>query len=182
MSWVDLAIIGVLVLATLGGLAQGFLRSICSLIGLVLGLLLANWNYKHLAVLFKAVVPVEAIDDVVAFLLIALAVMAIANFTGGVASRTIKWMGLGCLDKIGGAVVGFLQGVVLVTVAIIVTVAFFPGQHWLDQASLPQRFVLALHLNTRMSPNELGDRVRNGLDRLEHQSPRWMHPGNGPGD
>jgi len=182
MAWVDWVIVGVLVLATLGGLAQGFLRSICSLVGLVLGLLLASWNYQHLAVLFKPIIPVEAIDNVIGFLLIALIVMALANAAGGIASKTIRWMGLGCLDKLGGAVVGFAQGAVLVTVAILVTVAFYPGQHWLAEAKLPQRFVGALHLSTRMSPGQLGDRVRTGLMQLEHASPEWMHPGNGGSD
>jgi len=182
MTWVDWVIVGVLVLTTLGGLAQGFLRSVCSLAGLVMGLLLAQWNYGHLAVLFKRVIPIESVDSVAAFLLIALMVMAVANLAGGVASKTIRWMGLGCLDKLGGAVVGFAQGVVLVMIVILVTVAFFPEQHWLAEAKLPQRFAGALHLSMRMSPNQLGERVRNGLMRLEHASPEWMHPGNGPGD
>lgn len=179
MAWVDWIIVGILVLATLGGLAQGFLRSVCSLVGLVLGLLLASWNYDYVAVMFKSIIPIEAVDNVIGFLLIALLVMAIANLAGGIASKTIRWMGLGFLDSLGGAVVGFVQGAVLVTVAILVTVAFFPGQHWLAEAKLPQRFVGALHLSTHVSPGVLGTRVRNGLRQLEDESPKWMHPGNG---
>jgi membrane protein required for colicin V production len=179
MSWVDLAIVAVLIVATLGGLAQGFLRSVCSLLGLVLGLLLAAWNYERVAALFKTIVPVVAIDDVVGFLVIALVVMALANIVGGVLAKTIRWMGLGFLDSLGGAVMGFLQGVLLVMVCILVTVAFFPGQQWLAEARLPQMFFGACHLSTHMSPGELGDKVRNGLKDLEHQSPKWMHPGNG---
>jgi membrane protein required for colicin V production len=180
MSWVDLAIVAVLIVATLGGMVQGFFRSACSLLGLVLGLALAAWNYGRVAVLLKSIVPVEAVDNVIGFLVIALLVMAIANLAGGILAKTIKWMGLGCLDKLGGAVLGFLQGVVLVMVLVLVTVAFFPGEHWLAEASLPQMFFGACHLSTRMSPGELGDKVRNGLKEMEHESPKWMHPGNGP--
>ena len=45
MTWVDWVIVVVLAVAMLGGLAQGFLRSACSLAGLFLGLALAAWNY-----------------------------------------------------------------------------------------------------------------------------------------
>jgi membrane protein required for colicin V production len=179
MSWVDLAIVVVLIVATLGGMAQGFLRSVCSLIGLVLGLLLAAWNYRRVAALLHTIVPVVAIDNVVGFLVIALLVMAMANLVGGVLAKTIRWMGLGVLDSLGGAVIGFLQGALLVMVCILVTVAFFPQEQWLAEARLPQMFFGACHLSTHMSPDELGDKVRNGLRTLEHESPEWMHPGNG---
>ncbi len=179
MAWVDWVIVVVLIVATLGGMAQGFLRSFCSLAGLVLGLLLAAWNYERVAVMIRPIIPIQAVDDVIGFLVIALLVMAFANIAGGILSRTINWMGLGCLDKAGGAVLGFVQGVLLVTVCILVTVAFFPQERWLAEARLPQEFTGALHVSTSMSPGELGDRVKDGVKQLEHGSPEWMHPGNG---
>jgi len=179
MSWVDLAIIVILVVATLGGMAQGFLRSICSLGGLVLGLALAAWNYDRVAALLKPVIPVRSIDNVIGFLVIALLVMALANLVGGILARTVKSIGLGCLDKLGGAVVGFVQGALLVMLCILVTVAFFPGQRWLAEARLPQMFFGACHVSTQISPGDLGNKVRDGLRSLQNSSPQWMHPGNG---
>ena len=49
-------------------------------------------------------------------------------------------IGLGCLDRIAGGSFGFLQGVLLVTLGILVTVAFFPQAHWLADARLPRYF------------------------------------------
>ncbi len=111
-----------------------------------------------------------------AFLLIALLVMAIANLIGGIIRRCFTKMGLGCLDGLAGAIFGFIQGALLVTICILVTVAFFPRQHWLTEARLPKMFFGACHLSTHVTPGELGDRVRNGLKLLEHESPEWMHP------
>jgi membrane protein required for colicin V production len=84
---------------------------------------------------------------------------------------------LGCLDRLGGAVFGFFQGALLVTLLILVTVAFFPTTRWLTQAKLPKLFFGACHLSARMSPDELAERVRLGLMTLENESPRWLHPG-----
>jgi membrane protein required for colicin V production len=177
MAWIDWVILAVLVLATFGGLAQGFLRTACSLAGLVFGLALAFWNYAWLGSVFKPIVRSDAIANTIAFLLIALLVMAVAYAVGGALSRTIHKMGLGCLDVLAGAALGFVQGAGLIMICILVTVAFFPGQHWLTEAKLPKFFFGACHLSTRVSPSELGDRVREGLRMLEQESPEWMHSG-----
>jgi membrane protein required for colicin V production len=179
MTWVDWVILAVLAVATLGGLAQGFFRTVCSLGGLILGLVLADWNYARVGAMFKPIVKVDEIANTIGFLLIALLVMAVANLVGGIISKTVRRMGLGCLDAMAGAVFGFIQGAVLVMVCILVTVAFFPGEHWLAEAKLPKMFFGACHLSTHMSPGELGDRVRKGLLLLEHESPEWTHPGSG---
>ena len=85
-------------------------------------------------------------------------------------------MGLGCLDKLGGAVMGFLQGALLVTVCVLVTVAFFPAQQWLAEARLPGMFSGAFHLSSTVSPGELGDRVRDGVKHWNMGHPNGCTP------
>jgi len=177
MTWVDWVILAVVAAATVGGLAQGFIRTVFSLGGLIFGLTLAAWNYAHLAALFRPIVKIDAVANAIGFLVIALLVMGIANLVGGFIARTFHRLGLGCLDGLAGAVFGFVQGAVLVMVCILVTVAFFPSEHWLAEARLPKIFFGACHLSTHVTPGELGERVRTGLRLLEHESPQWMHSG-----
>ena len=179
MAWVDWIILAVLVLSVLGGMAQGFFRSICSLLGLILGVVLAGWNYARVAVAFKPIVRIDAIANAIGFLLIAVLVMLLANVVGTVLKRTFRWLGLGCIDIMGGAIVGFVQGVLLVTVCVLVTVAFFPQTQWLTQATLPKEFFGALHLSTDVTPGGLKERVLDGLKSLKHDTPQWMHEKNG---
>lgn len=179
MEWVDWIILAVLVGSVLGGMAQGFFRSICSLLGLILGVVLAGWNYALVAVAFKPIVRFDAVANAIGFLLIAVIVMFSANVAGAMLKKMFRWMGLGCLDVIGGSVVGFVQGALLVTVCILVTVAFFPQTEWLTQAALPKMFFGALHVSTHASPSELSGRVLDGLRTLEHESPKWIREKNG---
>jgi len=116
------------------------------------------------------------VANTVAFLLIALIVMAIANLIGGAIAKMVQKLGLGCLDGLAGAILGFAQGLVLVMISIMVTVAFFPSQDWLYEARLPKLFFGALHMSEKVTPGELGDRVRKGLLQLEHESPGWLRP------
>jgi membrane protein required for colicin V production len=163
--------------SVLGGLQQGFFRSVCSLGGLVLGLVLAAWNYARVAALLRPLVRIEAVADTIGFLLIALVVMALAGVLGSILARTLHRLGLGCLDRLAGGVFGLLQGALLVTLCILVAVAFFPTAHWLTKGKLPKQFFGACHLSTHVSPRYLAERVREGLRTLEEESPEWMHPG-----
>ena len=176
MTWVDWVILAVLAAATVGGLAQGFFRTAASLAGLILGLAMAAWNYQRLGIVFMPIFRIEAVANTVAFLLIALLVMGIANLIGGAIAKMVQKLGLGCLDGLAGAILGFIQGLVLVTIGIMVTVAFFPGQDWLNEARLPKLFFGTLHVSENVTPGELGDRLRKGLLQLEHESPGWLRP------
>lgn len=179
LAWIDWAIIAVLLVATVVGLAQGFFRAFCSLGGLFFGLVLAIWNYRYLGKVFLPIVRLEAVANAIGFLLIALLVMAAGAVLGGFLEKTFRWAGLGCLDTLLGAVFGFLEGALLVTVFILVTVAFFPGTFWLADARLPQMFFAACHLSMDVSPKELSDQVQERLRKLKQESPAWMHPGHG---
>ena len=176
MTWVDLAIVIVLVVSVLGGLSQGFLRSVCSLCGLIFGLLLAAWNYARVAALLLPMVRIEAVADAIGFLLIALLVMAVANIIGSIISKTVHRLGLGCLDRLAGGVFGFLQGALLITIGILVILAFFPKAHWLAEATLPKLFFGVCHLTTHVTPADLSDRVHHGLLLMEEHAPEWLHP------
>jgi membrane protein required for colicin V production len=178
-TWIDWAIVIAVVLSVLGGLQQGFFRSVCSLGGLVLGLSLAAWNYGRLAAVLKPYVKIDAVADTLGFLLIALLVMAVAGIIGNILAKTFHQIGLGFLDRLAGGVFGFVQGILLVTLFILVAVAFFPQAHWLVEARLPRSFFGACHVSTHMSPEELAQRVRAGLRSLEEEAPAWAHPING---
>ena len=166
-----------LAISVLGGLIQGFFRSVpASLGGLVLGLAVAAWNYHRAAKLLEPVLGSRSIANAIGFVLIALIVMAIFGIIGSLLARTFKRLGIGLLDRLAGALFGFIQGAILVTLGILVMVAFLPPAPWLVQAKLPRLFFGVCHLSTHVSPGELAQRVREGLRLLEEDTPRWLHP------
>lgn len=176
MVWVDWVIVIVMVVSIVSGLAQGFFRSACALIGLLVGLSVAFWNYGRLSVVLMHLIRIRAVADAIAFILIAVLVMALFAIIGALLAKAFKFIGLGCLDGLAGAIFGFVQGVILVTLGILVVLAFFPDAKWLAEARLPKLFFGATHLSTTMSPSELAHRVRDGLKTLEHESPVWIRP------
>jgi len=177
MTLTDWTIVAVIALTVLGGLARGFFRSVSSLAGLILGVALAAWNYPLLARPLKPLVENQDAANICAFLIIAVVVMVAASILGAILAKAMEKVGLGCLDRLAGGVFGFFQGALMVTLVILVTVAFYPQARWLTDARLPRHFFSACHLTTRLSPDQLADRVRRGLRMLEGETPEWMHPG-----
>jgi len=176
MTWVDWVIVFVLATSVIGGLSQGLFRSVFSLCGLIAGLVVAAWNYARIAALVLPLVRIEAIANAIGFLLIAFLVMGIANIIGSVLSKMLHRLGLGCLDRLAGGVFGFLQGALLITLGILVVVAFFPKAQWLAEARLPRMFFGACHLSARVSPAELSERVHEALIMMEEHAPEGMPP------
>jgi membrane protein required for colicin V production len=180
MVWTtDATIVIVLVLTVLTGLSQGFIRSVSSFGGLVAGLILGEWNYARLGLILVKFLHFDAIANTVAFILIAVVAMQVFSWLGGVLSRTVHKIGLGLLDRLAGAIFGFFKGALLVTLCILVTLAFFPRSEWLVKARLPRLFFGTCHLSMRTSPAELKARVLRSLKVLEEESPKWLHPGSG---
>lgn len=176
MTLVDWAVIAILAISLLSGLAQGFFRSICGLGGLILGLAVAAWNYHHLAAILDRFIRIEAVSDAVAFLLIAIIVIVIIGFIGNVLAKTFRLVGLGWLDALAGGAFGLVQGAIIVTILILVVVAFFPQTRWIANAQLPRQFFGAAHMGSNITPAQLGDRIREGLRQWEQESPKWLHP------
>ena len=177
LQWVDWVVLAILLAATLGGFMRGFFRAACSLFGLMLGVVLACWHYEQFSGMLQSVIHEEALANAVAFLILAAAVMLVFDVIGRILANLVRKMGLGCLDHLGGAVFGFVQGAAIVTVCILVTVAFFPQTAWLEEARLPRRFFGACNALTNMGPRELGDRVRASLLKLEIESKQMLKKG-----
>ena len=176
MTLVDWVVVIIMVGAVIAGMTQGFFRSVCSLAGLIVGIVVAGWNYGRLEGIFLPLVRYTAVAEAVAFLVIALLVMVLFALIGKMLAKAFKMIGLGWLDGIAGGIFGFLQGVVLVVVFILVIVAFFPQEEWLAQSNLPRMFFGALHVSTHMTPSELSGRVHAGLRSIEEESQQLLHP------
>ena len=107
MNWVDIVIIIYLCLSVISGFMQGLIRTVLSIIGLIVGITLAAHFYKQLgdALTF---ISNKNVADVVAFVFILLVVMGIAALIAWFLRSLIKAIMLGWVDKIGGAVLGLI--------------------------------------------------------------------------
>ena len=119
MNWVDIVIIIYLCLSVLSGFMQGLIRTVLSIIGLIVGIILAAHFYKQLgdALTF---ISNKNVADVVAFVFILLVVMGIAALIAWFLRSLIKAIMLGWVDKIGGAVLGLILGALSISAILAI--------------------------------------------------------------
>lgn len=123
MNWLDIFLLIALVASAFIGLKQGLIKTVLSLVGLIIGIILASNFYKALGNAL-AFIPNESIARIVAFILILVIVMILAS----VLARMLKFIAsmamLGWVDHIGGAVIGFALGTILLGVLLAIWVGF----------------------------------------------------------
>ncbi len=163
MTVVDWAIMIFLAVAAVAGLVQGFIRTAFALGGLVLGLELAFRNYGRSAAVLKPMIHSQRAADAVAFLGITFVIMALTGIVGIFLAKLFRLIGLGLIDMLAGAVFGFAQGVLLVAVCILATLAFFPQANWLRTSRTPRLFFEVCNLTLHMSPSKLAQRLQHDI-------------------
>jgi membrane protein required for colicin V production len=174
MNVVDVVILLLLALSAISGFRSGLIQCIFSLLGLLAGIAVASWHYKRFAYEFAPVVHSQALAAAIWFCLIALAVMLVAGVLGMLIKGLIHWIGLGWLDSALGLIFGLLRGAVLATLCIVILAAFFPDTRWLGDAQLSRYFLGSAHLTTRITPEELKQKILRGLVVLEQDTPNWL--------
>ena len=134
MNVVDIIIIVALIIPLLIGLKVGLIKMAFSLVGLIVGVVLASNFYESLAGVLDFI-PNEGIANIVAFALILIVVMVIAAVLARVLRSFIKFVMLGWIDHLGGAVVGFVIGAILVS-AVLATLVKYYGTGMITESPL----------------------------------------------
>src|SRR5450759_2290890 len=106
MSIADWIILGFLVFSVAGAAIEGFFHEAFKLAGLVVGYLLAAWQYHRLANWFAPHLKSLWLGEIAGFLIIFFAVLIIAGIAGRIARSVMKKAGLRGIDRILGAVLG----------------------------------------------------------------------------
>lgn len=176
MTVVDWVMVVVVVLSVVFAAKTGLIVEIFSLVGLLLGLLVASWDYQQLVPWFGRWVHSTQAAEALAFLCIAMAVMLAAAIAGKLVRWSVRSAGLGWADRIAGAAFGLVKGCALVTIAVMTVAAFSPQSTWLRQSYLAPSFLSLAHSAAAMAPADLEHRIREGVVELRSDQPNWLKP------
>ncbi len=140
MNWLDIVILVCLVVPVFIGLKIGLIKAVLSLVGLIIGVVLASNFYKPLANIM-GFISNENVANIIAFIIILLAVMVAAT----IAVRLLKFIAsvtmLSWIDHLGGAVFGFLLGAILWSALLATWVKFF------DTGIIKEAFIAGILLD-----------------------------------
>jgi membrane protein required for colicin V production len=156
---------------------RGFFQEAFALGGLILGFLFACWFYRSTALSLKGLIASPQLAQMAAFLLILAGIMVLASLLGKILRRTASAVGLGFLDRLGGALFGLARGGLLAVSILLAMTAFLPTAPWIQQSKLTPYFLRAAHAVSFVMPIDLRLRLLDGLNRAKHTTPDWIKHG-----
>lgn len=119
MTVFDYAVLVIIGISILISLMRGAVREILSLLGWVLAFYVARTYAIQVVPLLPYDIPSEKLKMLAAFIIVFLAVLLITSLISIALSGLLKEIGLGWLNRLLGGVFGFLRGLLIVTVLMI---------------------------------------------------------------
>ena len=176
MNLFDCFLVAVLAYSTIMAFLRGIIVELFSLGGLIAGILLASWYYKHVAIILGHVITTPATAQIVAFLLIIIGVMVLCTLLGKALNRTAHAIGLGVFDRLLGALFGFGRGCLFGVAILMAIAAFLPHSAWIANSRLSSYFLAGAHAVSFVVPHDLQQQILNGAQQLKHTAPDWIKP------
>ncbi len=170
----DWFLFALLAYSTIMAFLRGFLRELFFFGGLILGIILAAWNYEHVALSLAHLITTVTTARIIAFFLIVLGVMLASGLIGRLLSRTVQAVGLGFFDRLLGAAFGFARGCLLGVAILVAAAAFFPKTAWISNSRLTPYFLAGAHAVSFVVPHDLQKQILNGAQELKHNAPDWI--------
>jgi membrane protein required for colicin V production len=148
---------------------QGFFSEALTIAGLVVGYLVAAWQYRRLALWFESFLKNTWFAEILGFLLIFFAVVILFGIAARIARWVMKEAGLSGLDRFLGALLGLVKGGLMATVILMGMTAFAPTSKLLQDSQLAPYFLVVGNAAMWLAPPELRHRFDQGLE-LVHQA------------
>ena len=124
MNGLDILFLVLLFIPAFIGLRKGLIKAVLSLVGLIIGVVVAGNLYEPVSKMFGFFNNDNA-AKIVAFLLILTLVLLAAFFLARLLKSILSITMMGWVDNVGGALLGFLTGFILLSAILATWVKLF---------------------------------------------------------
>ena len=166
MTPADWLIVVVIVLNVVLAAMHGFFAEALSMAGLVVGYIVAAWQYQRLAGWLLTFLNSELLAEIFGFLIIFFAILILFSIAGRIARKLMKEVGLSGFDRFLGAMLGLLKGGLAVAVVLMGMTAFTPTSSMLEKSELAPYFLVVGRAAIWLAPAALRAKFDEGLDFL----------------
>lgn len=126
MTLLDFLIAVILGLSVASGYVAGFIRVGVGFLAVIFGILFGFWNYGMAAAWVHKYVQSMAVSNLLGFFLIFTGILLLGALVSKLIAKIFKWIGLSWLDRLLGALFGFVRGSLIVVAFVAVLMAFVP--------------------------------------------------------
>jgi membrane protein required for colicin V production len=166
MNVADWIILGVVLVSAAVAASEGFFHQAFGIAGLVIGYLLAAWQYHRLAERFAPDLKSPWLGDIAAFVVIFIAVVIVAGIVGRIVRWAVKEAGLSAFDRMLGALLGVVKGALFVSIILMGMTAFTPTSKLLEGSQLAPYLLVVGRAAIWLAPSQLRAKFYQGLDMV----------------
>jgi membrane protein required for colicin V production len=171
----DIIVLAVIAILTIAGLFHGMVKQLFGLAGIVAGYLLAMKYYELCSKYLTSFHPGTA--RALSFIAIFLACIIIAYIIGWLVGKLFATAGLGFLNRMGGGILGFLKGYLIVAVVVMVLHAFLPADNELFKTSRTIKYILPVTaLFKKVTHEDIKAKYNEKVGREKSASPKRGNP------
>ncbi|HXJ86489.1 MAG TPA: CvpA family protein [Candidatus Binatia bacterium] len=170
MDWI---ICGLVLFSVITAAMQGFFSEALTTAGLIIGYIVAAWQYHRLAEWLEGFLKNPWLSEILGFLVIFFVIVLLFGLAARVARWIMKEAGLSGFDRFLGAVLGLIRGGLMVAVILMGMTAFEPASRMLQNSQLAPYFLVVGRAAIWLAPSELRMRFYQGLGML-HQAPQKL--------
>ena len=123
MNWLDIVILILIVISILTGLKIGLIKAVLSVVGVVVGVVLAG-QYSVALAGHLTFISQPSLAKIAAFAIILIVVMIIAAVLASLIKWAVSAIMLGWVNRLGGAVFGFMLGAIFCGALLAMWVKF----------------------------------------------------------
>ena len=158
MNMFDIIVLTVVGILTLLGLWKGLVRQVVGLAGVAAGYVIAMKFDGPLAAKFLTGFR-PATGKVIAFLAIFIACIIAASIIGWIAEKLMGAAGLGILNRVGGGILGGAKGCLIVSVVVMVLIAFLPPNSGVFKGARTMKYIQPIAgIVSRLAPKNIRTR------------------------
>ena len=134
MNFLDFLIFAFVGIFIIQGYRKGFIISLATFVALALGIYIAV-HFSNLldSILLENLKPSRSwlpiLSFTVTFLLVVIAIILVAR----VMEKIVDVVGIGFLNQLGGAVLGLIKGIILVSIVIFIISSFDQKEKWITR-------------------------------------------------
>jgi len=173
MTALDWLICALILFSVITAAIQGFFSEALTTAGLIVGYIVAAWQYRRLAEWFESFLKNPWLAEILGFLIIFFAILLLFGVAARIARWVMKEAGLSGFDRFLGALLGLLRGGLMVAVILMGMTAFEPASKLLHESELAPYFLVVGRAAIWLAPSDLRARFYQGLE-LIHQAPQKL--------
>lgn len=161
MNEIDYAVLAVLLISVVVGIVRGAVREVLNIVGWLAALVIAQSYATAASGWLVEWVTESSVRYLVAWMGLFLMTLILFGLVGSLISGAVRKLGLGGLDRTGGAVIGAIRGgLILVVLAWLAGLTMLPAAPlwkqslfapWLESVALQAKQILPPELAARIT-------------------------------